>query len=180
MKYKNLDMVPRIDWRQAPDWAEWWAMDRDGESFWFEKEPVRGEREWECCGGEVRIAPAFKWSALFWTKSLVYRSHSETPDTLPRESLFRTANAEDYLNIAAAQMEDRAASRDAEDGERSMARAVDAFNALYGFEMTETQGWQFMSILKKARGAQGEYREDDYVDDVAYCALAAEAASKHV
>lgn len=74
-------------------------------------------------------------------------------------------------------MEDRAASRDTPTGERSMARAVAAFNSLYGYAMTETEGWQFMSLLKKARGAQGAYREDDYVDDVAYAALAAESAS---
>jgi hypothetical protein len=44
--------------------------------------------------------------------------------------------------------------------------------------LSEVEGWQFMSLLKKARGAGGAYREDDHVDDVAYCALAAEAAAK--
>jgi len=87
------------------------------------------------------------------------------------------SNAEKYLAEAQAQMRDRAASRDTPTGERSMARAVAAFNSLYGHSLTETEGWQFMSILKKARGAQGTYREDDYIDDVAYAALAAESAS---
>lgn len=93
-------------------------------------------------------------------------------------------NATEYLDQAAAEMRDRAASRDSEEsGERSMKRTVEAFWSLYGDAildrgyMTETEGWQFMSVLKKARGAQGEYREDDYVDDVAYCSLAAESAS---
>ena len=83
-----------------------------------------------------------------------------------------------YLNQAAEEMADRAKSRDAENGERSMGRAVAAFNWLYGHQLTETEGWQFMSLLKKARGAQGAYREDDYVDDIAYCALAAESAAR--
>ena len=86
--------------------------------------------------------------------------------------------AADYLGQAHAEMEDRAASRDQPDGERSMARAVAAFNALYNTELTETEGWQFMSLLKKARGAVGSYREDDYTDDVAYAALAAESACR--
>lgn len=93
-------------------------------------------------------------------------------------------DATEYLDQAGAEMRDRAASRDSEEsGERSMKRTVEAFWALYGDtilkrgHMTETEGWQFMSVLKKARGSQGAYREDDYVDDVAYCALAAESAS---
>ena len=86
--------------------------------------------------------------------------------------------AEDYLNAAAAEMRDRAASRDLPGGERSMAAAVAAFNALYGLDMTETQGWEFMCLLKKARGSRGQYREDDYTDDVAYAALAAESEAR--
>ena len=86
----------------------------------------------------------------------------------------KTAN--DYLNEARGQMEDRAASRDTAEGERSMAKTVAAFNLIYGHRLTVTQGWQFMSLLKKVRGAQGQYREDDYIDDVAYAALAAESA----
>jgi len=90
-------------------------------------------------------------------------------------ALDRTADR--YLQAAADEMADRAASRDTQDGERSMARAVSAFNALYDQALTVTEGWQFMSLLKKARGAQGAYREDDYVDDIAYAALAAEEAA---
>jgi len=84
---------------------------------------------------------------------------------------------EGFLDKAKDELVDRAAQRDSPDGERSMRRCVEAFNALYGTSLTETQGWQFMSLLKKARSVQGEYREDDYVDDVAYAALAGEAES---
>lgn len=97
-----------------------------------------------------------------------------------------TKTADDYLRQAAAEMADRAASRDTPQGERSMGRAVAAFWVIYGDEirrrgyMTETDGWQFMSLLKKVRGSQGEYREDDYTDDVAYAALAAESAGREV
>lgn len=92
--------------------------------------------------------------------------------------------ADDVLRAAADEMTDRARSRDAPGGERSMARTVTAWWAIYGPSIltrgyvTELEGWEFMSILKKVRGAQGEYRADDYTDDVAYVALAAEAAAK--
>lgn len=94
-----------------------------------------------------------------------------------KESAALDRTADRYLQAAADEMADRAAGRDTQDGERSMARAVSAFNALYDQALTVTEGWQFMSLLKKARGAQGAYREDDYVDDIAYAALAAEEAS---
>ena len=29
------------DWSQAPDWAEWYAIDADGQCFWYENEPVK-------------------------------------------------------------------------------------------------------------------------------------------
>ena len=176
MNYKSLDIVPGVDWKQAPDWANYWAMDRNGFACWFEEEPVKNYEEWVWIDGQVEGAPNFGWSALYWQQSLV---GGPKPYKFPEDFPLGKLSAEDYLNMAAAEMADRAASRDAEDGERSMARAVKAFNELYGTELTETQGWQFMSILKKARGAQGEYRDDDYVDDIAYCALAAESAAKN-
>ncbi len=27
------------DWKDAPEWAEWLAMDEDGEWFWFKSRP---------------------------------------------------------------------------------------------------------------------------------------------
>lgn len=93
--------------------------------------------------------------------------------------------APDVLEQAAAEIRDRAALRDKEDeGERSMAKATQAWWLIYGDNIlargypTETEGWQFMSILKKVRGSQGDYTHDDYTDDTAYCALAAESAAK--
>lgn len=77
-------------------------------------------------------------------------------------------------------LQDRAASRDRPDGERSMARAVAMFNAYAGGDrrMSETDGWMFMVFLKAARAAQGKVNEDDYVDGAAYFALAGESATR--
>ena len=29
------------DWSQAPEWAEWYAIDADGQCFWYENEPIK-------------------------------------------------------------------------------------------------------------------------------------------
>jgi hypothetical protein len=85
-------------------------------------------------------------------------------------------SAPDVLQAGADALRDRAAQRDQPGGERSMARAVAAFNAMYGTQLTTVQGWQFMVLLKMSRAASNPaiYRADDYVDQSAYSALAGE------
>ena len=82
-------------------------------------------------------------------------------------------NALDLLEKAAATMRERSVERDVE-AERSMARTVRSFNAQFGTNMTEYQGWMFMVHLKLARAEGGNFREDDYLDAAAYIALAGE------
>lgn len=77
-------------------------------------------------------------------------------------------NASDTIN-------QRGVERDVEQ-ERSMAKIVKAFNLMYDKDLTETQGWGFMVLLKQVRAQKGGYREDDYVDLAAYAALQAESA----
>lgn len=84
--------------------------------------------------------------------------------------------ADEHLQAALGALIDRAAVRDAESGERSMARTVAAFNSIYGHNLTETEGWQFMALLKMVRASQGSYRADDYTDQASYSALAGESA----
>lgn len=42
------------NWKDAPDWAEFTAMDPDGTWYWFEKEPTYIDSEW-CEGGVFEI-----------------------------------------------------------------------------------------------------------------------------
>lgn len=86
--------------------------------------------------------------------------------------------ADEILNKAAGHIADRAASRDTPEGERSMARTVAAFNALFGTSLTEVQGWLFMALLKAARASAGGHNPDDYEDGAAYFALAGECAGR--
>ena len=70
----------------------------------------------------------------------------------------------------------RGNERDQPDGERTIPRCVTAFNAITGHELSNTDGWLFMEILKKCRSVQGAYKYDDYRDGVGYAALRAEEA----
>lgn len=87
-------------------------------------------------------------------------------------------SATSYLREADRILLERATQRDTPNGERSMEAAVAAFNILTSHNLTETDGWKFMKILKMARARTGEYNEDDYTDGVAYSALEAESASR--
>lgn len=86
-------------------------------------------------------------------------------------------SAAGMLKEGAKCLEDRASERDRPEGERSMAACVRAFNALFGYTLTEEQGWLFMALLKVSRSHGGKFRRDDYVDAAAYMALAGETAA---
>jgi hypothetical protein len=85
--------------------------------------------------------------------------------------------AHEFLERGVKHMRDRAVQRDSDAGERSMARAVAAFNAQEGTNLTEAQGWRFMIQLKYARAVNGVFVADDYEDLCSYGGLAGEAAS---
>ena len=79
--------------------------------------------------------------------------------------------------MAKNKMKERAAQRDVEH-ERSMTKIVAIFNIVCGKDLSETEGWQFMDILKMVRGNTGPYNEDDWIDKIAYSALTAESAAR--
>lgn len=85
--------------------------------------------------------------------------------------------AADILKAALGHMEDRAATYDKPEGERSMPSTVAAFNAVTGLALTAEQGWLFCVLLKAVRSQQGGYRADNYDDGAAYFALMGEQAS---
>lgn len=87
-----------------------------------------------------------------------------------------TNTASQILEAASDCIAERGRERDTPDGERSMRRCVEAFNALYGYALTEADGWAFMGVLKRARGRDA----DSLLDLVAYAALEAEAVARLV
>lgn len=84
--------------------------------------------------------------------------------------------APELLGRAARHMHDRASTYDSPGGERSMGKAVAAFNAITGRTLSESEGWLFMALLKAVRSeTRGEPHRDSLEDFIAYTALFAEA-----
>lgn len=80
------------------------------------------------------------------------------------------------LGQARKHMEDRAATYDQPEGERSMGKTVEAFNVITGRDLSESEGWLLMQILKDVRDRQrAEPHRDSLEDGIAYSALKAEA-----
>lgn len=88
--------------------------------------------------------------------------------------------APEFLHKAAALMEERGKEYDKPEGERSMAKAVNAFSIITGVRISESEGWLFMQILKDVRQWQnpGRYHADSAEDCIAYSALKAEALAE--
>jgi hypothetical protein len=89
-----------------------------------------------------------------------------------------TRTAEQFLSQAADLLIERGKQYDKPDGERSMGSTVKAFNAITNKALSESEGWLFMSILKRVRQFQGPYHKDSAEDAVSYSALEAEALER--
>lgn len=84
--------------------------------------------------------------------------------------------AADILDAAAKHIRDRAQTYDQPEGERSMEATVRAFNEITNHEVTESEGWLFMSVLKMVRDRTAPNGHTDSQEDcAAYVGLAAEA-----
>lgn len=84
--------------------------------------------------------------------------------------------APELLGRAAAHMHERAKTYDAPEGERSMGKAVAAFNAITGHTLSESEGWLILQVLKDVRlFTRSAYHADSAEDCIAYAALKAEA-----
>lgn len=49
------------DWKDAPEWARWLAMDADGTWYWYEFEPERYAIFWDCLEGRREEAEKDHW-----------------------------------------------------------------------------------------------------------------------
>lgn len=48
-------------WDDAPEWANWVAMDKDGSWWWHDHKPAIKEGHWVSCSGIQRIDPNLGW-----------------------------------------------------------------------------------------------------------------------
>ena len=89
--------------------------------------------------------------------------------------------AGEFLQRAAALLDERGREYDrantgGRSGERSMGRAVTAFNIVTGRDLTEPEGWLLLQLLKDVRQWQSPgFHLDSAEDAIAYAALKAEA-----
>lgn len=85
--------------------------------------------------------------------------------------------AQDFLRKGADLLEERGKQYDQPGGERSMGKAVRAFNTITGRSLDESEGWLLLQILKDVRQWQNpdKYHSDSAEDGVSYSALKAEA-----
>lgn len=86
--------------------------------------------------------------------------------------------AAEFLQQAQDLMAERGKQYDADDEqeERSMGKAVAAFNAITGQNLSEPEGWLLMQVLKDVRQwSAPSYHQDSAEDGVAYSALKAES-----
>jgi hypothetical protein len=71
----------------------------------------------------------------------------------------------------------RGSERNEQSGERSMETIVNLFNTLTNKDLSTSDGWKFMILLKLVRAEKG-YKEDDYIDGASYFSLLGEERSK--
>ena len=87
--------------------------------------------------------------------------------------------ADEFLKQAADLLLDRGTEYDKRGGERSMGRAVQAFNTITGHPLSESEGWLLLQLLKDVRQWQSpSYHKDSAEDCVAYSALKAESLER--
>ena len=89
--------------------------------------------------------------------------------------------APELLGRAAALMHERGKTYDEPEGERSMGKAVTAFNAITGHTITESEGWLLLQVLKDVRNFTRSAPHLDSLEDcIAYSALKAEAEMRRL
>ncbi len=89
--------------------------------------------------------------------------------------------AQEILQKASDLLGDRGAQYDSAGGEKSMGKAITAFNAITGRKLTTEEGWLLMILVKQVRQfTSGKRHLDSAEDAVAYCALQAEEITEKI
>lgn len=154
-----------IDWSKAPEGATHFHLEnKTARAAWIKK----GYRSLEFFSATGQWLP---------TDDEYLGKMIERPKPLESEKVPQSKTAKDFLMSAAEIMDIRGKQYDSPNGERSMARVTQAFSAITGKYITESEGWLMMQILKDVRQWQNpsNYHADSAEDCVAYAALKAES-----
>ena len=93
------------------------------------------------------------------------------------DPIIKTVQATDFLSKALTLLEERGKDYDQPQGERSMGKTIQAFNAITGHTLKESEGWLLLQLLKDVRqwSNPNSYHADSAEDCISYAALKAEA-----
>lgn len=98
------------------------------------------------------------------------------PDTVTPPNPPIQFTAPQMLKRASDLMVERAVQYDSPEGERSMEKITNAFNAITGKNITESEGWMFMVLLKLVRDNTRTLGHQDSCEDlIAYSSLYGES-----
>lgn len=83
--------------------------------------------------------------------------------------------AQELFDLASKTLAERGQTYEGTAQERSMAQITKAFNAITKRDLSESEGWLFMCVLKQVRLANSGFKhEDSKLDLVSYAALLGE------
>jgi hypothetical protein len=119
-----------------------------------------------------RVNPEYPEGGLFDDETATINNRNELKTPVPKPE-----PAIGFLEEARKAMEDRAKLRDTPQGERTAKKIAAVFNALTGHDLTESDAWTFLIVMKLVRAQTGKYNRDDYVDLSAYSSLKGECES---
>lgn len=126
--------------------------------------------------GLARIGRAdeFNWRTVDFADPEVHENRIVSWEEVSEKIQITTASS--LLRAADDHMVKRASVYDQEGGERSMGATVQAFNAITGRDLRESEGWMLLELLKLVRSEQRRDPHMDSIEDaVAYSALYGEA-----
>ena len=67
------------NWEDAPEWANWLAMDADGEWYWFEEEPEIEGDGWDLYKSMQQNRHELASAGRCWTQSLERKPGHQQP-----------------------------------------------------------------------------------------------------
>lgn len=95
------------------------------------------------------------------------------------ETAHKVRQAHEIADAALQHMRERAVTYEQPEGERSAEKIAIAFNAITGKDLTESEVFLILQILKDVRQwAKQEYHQDSAEDCIGYSALKAEALER--
>lgn len=132
--------------------------------------------------GEYKNDVCFNHNGKQWTLSegqgdFEYVDEEKIGVDVVDGSIIKTVQATDFLSKALTLLEERGKDYDQPQGERSMGKTVQAFNAITGHTLKESEGWLLLQLLKDVRqwSNPDSYHADSAEDCISYAALKAEA-----